>query len=458
MAQKVFFQCPECGYKSPRWMGRCPGCNSWNTFVEGQVVNKGDNIHNIAGSNNRVAPVPITGVLPLADDRFSVGLAEMDRVLGGGIVPGSLVLLGGDPGIGKSTILLQVAGNMTNKRSEPGKVLYVSGEESLQQIRLRADRLGLLNDSIYLVAETEIAIIENYIMQLKPNLVIIDSIQTTFHNDLSSTPGSVSQVRESTLRLMRIAKGLSISVIIIGHVTKEGMLAGPRVLEHMVDVVLYMEGQRHQSLRLLRVVKNRFGSTNEVGVFEMQGAGLVEVSNPSSLFMGNFRNDNLPGTVVVPVMEGTRPLLVEIQALVCATCFGIPRRMTTGVDTNRVALIMAVLEKRLGMQMGKYDAYVNVVGGIKINETAVDLGIAISLASSFKNCPVEHSLAVMGEIGLTGEIRAIPGVERRIDEARRLGFKRCMVPYANTCKASFTGIYVDGVRSTIDAIDRALKV
>lgn len=452
MGQKRVFFCQECGHKAPRWMGRCPGCGSWNSFVEEEVNVRGRIM--MDSSSGREAPRPITEIIPLQEERFSAGLPELDRVMGGGIVPGSLILLGGDPGIGKSTILLQVAGNIG---ARAGKVLYVSGEESLSQIKLRADRLGVWEERVYLVAETEITVVERYIRELTPRLVIIDSIQTMFHPEVSSAPGSVTQVRECTFRLMKVAKSSLISVVIVGHVTKEGMLAGPKVLEHMVDVVLYLEGERHQGYRLLRGVKNRFGSTNEVGVFEMRSSGLAQVSNPSSLFM-MAHSEEVPGAVVVPTMEGSRPLLVEIQALVCPSAFGVPRRMTTGVDPGRAALIMAVLEKRLGMQMGTHDAYINVVGGVKVYEPAADLGIAISLASSFRDRPVEWGLAVMGEIGLTGEIRSVPGVERRVSEARQLGFRHCLVPSADAGLVKISGIKVEGVRTVADAIERALKV
>lgn len=451
MAGKQVFFCRECGQQSPRWMGRCPGCGSWNSFIEENIVEKG-----LSRSNSeRLAPQPVTEVSPLSEERFSAGMPELDRVLGGGVVPGSLILLGGDPGIGKSTILLQVAGNIGNKFN---KVLYVSGEESLSQIRLRAGRLNVLDERVYLVAETEITFIEQYIRDLAPRLVIIDSIQTMVHPEVSSTPGSVTQVRECAARLMKIAKNSGISIVVVGHVTKEGMLAGPRVLEHMVDVVLYLEGQRHQGFRVLRGVKNRYGSTNEVGIFEMCNSGLAEVSNPSTLFMTAHPDGGVPGAVVVPTMEGTRPLLVEIQALVCPTSFGMPRRMTTGVDHNRAALIMAVLEKRVGMQMGNYDAYVNVIGGVRIDEPAVDLGVAVALASSFKDIPVASDLAVMGEIGLTGEIRSVPGIDRRVGEARYLGFSRCLVPFAGAGAVKNEGIEVEGVRTVAEAIERALRV
>lgn len=449
MAVKQVFFCRECGQQSYRWMGRCPGCGSWNSFVEENIVEKKASSRPVV---HRPVPRPVTEVSPLGEKRFSAGMPELDRVLGGGVVPGSLVLLGGDPGIGKSTILLQVAGYVE------GQVLYVSGEESLSQIRLRAERLDVLDEKVYLVAETEIAVVERHIRDLTPRLVIIDSIQTMVCPEISSAPGSVTQVRECTARLMKLAKGSDISIVIVGHVTKEGTLAGPRVLEHMVDAVLYLEGQRHQGLRVLRGVKNRFGSTNEVGVFEMQNSGLVEVSNPSALFIMEHADENVPGAVVVSTMEGTRPLLVEIQALVCPTSFGVPRRMAAGIDHNRAALIMAVLEKRVGMQMGNYDAYINAIGGVKIDEPAVDLGIAVALASSFRDIPVAGGLVVMGEIGLTGEIRSVPGVERRVGEAKYLGFSHCIIPSAGAELVQCGGIKIEGVKTVAGAIERALRV
>lgn len=450
MVRKKVFFCRECGHQAPRWMGRCPGCGSWNTLVEEREQQAGGIRKAAAGGEG---PRPITQVSALSEERFSTRIAEFDRVMGGGIVPGSLILLGGDPGIGKSTLLLQVAGQVA---SNQGKVIYVSGEESLSQVKLRAERLGINKESVYLATETRITTIEEYMRDLTPVLVIVDSIQTMFHPEVASAPGSVSQVRECTYALMQVAKGSQVSVMVSGHVTKEGMLAGPRVLEHMVDVVLYLEGQRHQGYRLLRGVKNRFGSTNEVGVFEMRGTGMEEVLNPSALFMVSGQGGEVPGSVVVPTMEGTRPLLVEIQALVCPTAFGMPKRMTTGVDPGRSSLIMAVLEKRVGLQMGSYDAYVNVVGGVKIDEPAVDLGVAVALASSFKDCPTEKGMAVMGEVGLTGEIRSVPGVQKRVSEAGQLGFTRCLVPAADAGLVEVAGIEVEGVSTVSSAIERAL--
>lgn len=420
-AKKTGYYCNICGHFTSRWLGRCAGCGEWNTYVEEIIVTGQKNKSVDKGDT----PQPVTGVAPVDNERCSTGIAEMDRVLGGGAVPGSLILLGGDPGIGKSTLLLQVAGTISGNGK---RVLYVSGEESTRQIKLRADRLGTISPELYLYTETNLELVEKQLVVVKPEVIMIDSIQTMFNSDISSAPGSVSQVRECTARLMRMAKDKAVSVFVVGHVTKEGMIAGPRVMEHMVDVVLYLEGERHQTFRLLRGVKNRFGSTNEMGVFEMMGNGLQEISNPSAFFIMDHAHRNVAGTVVVSTLEGTRPLLVEIQALVCPTSFGVPRRMTTGVDHNRVALIMAVLEKRLGLMLGNYDAYVNVVGGVRIDEPAADLGIALAIASSFRDQALDGRMVVMGELGLTGEIRPVTAIEKRIREATQLGFSRCMVP------------------------------
>ena len=382
--------------------------------------------------------------------RISTGIGELDRVLGGGIVAGSLTLVGGDPGIGKSTLLLQVCRNLAGDGRE---VLYVSGEESLKQIKLRANRIGTFSDHLKLLCETDLESIEETIRRSKPEVVIIDSIQTMFHGEISAAPGSISQVREATGLFLQLAKGLGVSIFIVGHVTKEGTVAGPRVLEHMVDTVLYFEGDRHASYRLLRGVKNRFGSTNEIGVFEMEAEGLREVLNPSE-FMLNGRPENASGSVVACSMEGTRPILVEIQALVCHSNFGIPRRQTTGTDFNRVNLLMAVLEKRLGLQMGNCDAYVNIAGGIKIQEPAIDLGIAMAIVSSFKNRAVSSDMIVMGEVGLSGEVRAVSMIPVRVQEAKKLGFATCVIP--SVCMDSvkeISGIKIIGVSHVGEAMD-----
>jgi len=420
---KTIFVCQECGYETSGWMGKCPACNQWNTFVEQipEHVSKGS-----SGIVKEVKPVNINDIQINDEERYSTGIKEMDRVLGGGIVKGSLILVGGDPGIGKSTLLLQMCESIRINSS----ILYISGEESIKQIKLRADRLNVKNSSLLMVSETNFNIIEKLIVSTKPGVVIIDSIQTMFNDELTSAPGSVSQVRDVTAGLMRIAKGSGTSILIVGHVTKEGAIAGPRVLEHMVDTVLYFEGDRHMSYRVLRAVKNRFGSTNEIGIFEMRDVGLVEIENPSMTMLSG-RPESAPGSVVVASMEGTRPMLIEIQALVCATSFGTPRRMATGVDYNRITLLMAVLEKRVGMQLYNFDAYVNVVGGIRIDEPACDLGIICAIASSFRNESLDESTVLIGEVGLTGEVRAVSQIDKRIMEAQRIGFKNCIVPSGN---------------------------
>lgn len=448
----VFF-CQNCGYESAKWMGQCPGCREWNTFVEEQVVTgqgKRSRMKTVTGFSEKNKPAKLSEVSIEKEDRISTGIGELDRVLGGGIVAGSLTLVGGDPGIGKSTLLLQVCRNLAGDGRE---VLYVSGEESLKQIKLRANRIGTFSDHLKLLCETNLESIEETIKRSKPEVVIIDSIQTMFHGEISAAPGSISQVREATGLFLQLAKGLGVSIFIVGHVTKEGTVAGPRVLEHMVDTVLYFEGDRHASYRLLRGVKNRFGSTNEIGVFEMEAEGLREVLNPSE-FMLNGRPENASGSVVACSMEGTRPILVEIQALVCHSNFGIPRRQTTGTDFNRVNLLMAVLEKRLGLQMGNCDAYVNIAGGIKIQEPAVDLGIAMAIVSSFKNRAVGSDMIVMGEVGLSGEVRAVSMIPVRVQEAKKLGFATCVIP--SVCMDSvkeISGIKIIGVSHVGEAMD-----
>ncbi|RCX09974.1 DNA repair protein RadA/Sms [Anaerobacterium chartisolvens] len=420
---KSVFICQECGYESTGWLGKCPACSQWSTFVE--QVQQGR--HSPSPTPSATAkPVSINDIKLDNEERYSTGINEMDRVLGGGIIKGSLILVGGDPGIGKSTLILQIC----NSIRMSFKILYVSGEESIKQIKLRADRLGVRNSNLLMVSETNFKAIERIIDEEKPGVVIIDSIQTVFNDELTSAPGSVSQVREVTGALVRIGKSCGISIIIVGHVTKEGAIAGPRVLEHMVDTVLYFEGERHLSYRVLRAVKNRFGSTNEIGIFEMHDTGLVEVENPSRVMLTG-RTENVPGSVVVSSVEGTRPMLIEIQALVCATGFGMPRRMATGVDYNRITLLMAVLEKRVGMQLSNCDAYVNVVGGLKLDEPACDLGIITAIASSFKNLPVTEGTVLIGEVGLTGEVRPVGQIDKRIMEAARIGFQNCIIPEGN---------------------------
>ena len=451
-SNSVFF-CQNCGYESSKWMGQCPGCKEWNSFVE-EPVRKETHIgaaSRTGGSRGSLpTPTVLADVCVRVEDRVSTGLKELDLVLGGGIVKGSLTLVGGDPGIGKSTLLLQVCRHLSDAGH---RVLYISGEESLSQIKLRADRIGTFSDKMELLCETNLGEIAEVIRVQKPETVVIDSIQTMYNEEVSSAPGSVSQVRESTGILMQLAKGLGVSIFIVGHVTKEGTVAGPRVLEHMVDTVLYFEGDRHASYRILRGVKNRFGSTNEIGVFEMQEQGLVEVKNPSE-YMLSGRPEDASGSVVACTMEGTRPILVEIQALVCNTNFGFPRRQATGTDLNRVNLLMAVLEKRSGMQLGSCDAYVNITGGMKITEPALDLGIALAIISSFRNRSIPRNLLAFGEIRLSGEVRAVSQARQRVAEAKKLGFDTCIVPksLAGDC-AKVEGIRVIGVASVQEAMD-----
>lgn len=451
-ASTVFF-CQNCGYESSKWMGQCPGCKEWNSFVEETVIKTPHMGVAAAQPGRRSGAIPgvLAEITIREDDRVPTGIGELDRVLGGGIVQGSLTLVGGDPGIGKSTLLLQVC----HKLSGCGhKVLYISGEESPAQIKMRADRIGAFSREMLLLCETNLNEITEVIRGQKPEVVVIDSIQTMYNENVSAAPGSVSQVRESTGILLQLAKGLGVSVLIVGHVTKEGTVAGPRVLEHMVDTVLYFEGDRHASYRILRGVKNRFGSTNEIGVFEMREQGLVEVQNASE-YMLNGRPENASGSVVACTMEGTRPLLVEIQALVCQSSFGIPRRQTTGTDFNRVNLLMAVLEKRSGIQLASCDAYVNITGGMKILEPAIDLGIVLAILSGFKNKALSPKLIAFGEVGLSGEVRAVSMARQRVAEAEKLGFETCIIPAvcAEDCSRN-SKIEIVGVKSVQEAIDR----
>ncbi|MCM3042971.1 DNA repair protein RadA [Paenibacillus motobuensis] len=450
---KTKFFCTDCGYESPKWYGKCPGCGAWNSMVE--ETEKVVKTQGISSGifHTKEKPLPIINIESGREPRILTGIGELNRVLGGGIVPGSLVLVGGDPGIGKSTLLLQTSNEMANSGR---KVLYVSGEESVRQTKLRAERLGALSPNLYVMCESSIDGIEEAIDEVKPDFLVIDSIQTVYMPEVTSAPGSVSQVRECTARFMRVAKGQGIATVLVGHVTKEGAIAGPRMLEHMVDCVLYFEGERHHSYRLLRAVKNRFGSTNEMGIFEMNEAGLEEVLNPSELFLSE-RPLGVAGSTVVASMEGTRPMLVELQALVASTLFPSPRRMATGVDHNRMNLIIAVLEKRMGMFLQNQDAYVNLAGGVKLDEPAVDLAIAVSLASSFRDVPTKPYDVVFGEVGLTGEVRAVSRVEQRVKEAAKLGFKRVILP-----EKSLKGwqgpkeIELIGVNTVADALAVAL--
>ncbi len=445
------FYCQNCGFESSKWMGQCPGCKEWNTFVE-EVVRTASLKNTSKGVNGQGKNVPtaLVDVTIQEEDKIRTGISELDRVLGGGIVQGSLTLVGGDPGIGKSTLLLQTCRLL----AEAGhKVLYISGEESQVQIKMRADRIGRFQKQMLLLCETNLDEIAEVIRKETPRVVVIDSIQTMYNENVSAAPGSVSQVRESTGTLLQLAKGMNVAVFIVGHVTKEGTVAGPRVLEHMVDTVLYFEGDRHASYRILRGVKNRFGSTNEIGVFEMREEGLVEVQNPSE-YMLEGRPMNASGSVVACSLEGTRPLLLEIQALVCQTNFGIPRRQTTGTDFNRVNLLMAVLEKRCGIQLAGCDAYVNLTGGMKIVEPAIDLGIVLAIVSSFKDKALSPKLMAFGEVGLSGEVRSVNMAAQRVAEAEKLGFEICVVP--KVCMKNIktgSNMKVVGVSNIQEAID-----
>lgn len=444
----TIFYCQECGYESAKWLGQCPGCKAWNSFVE-EPVKASVKGRVTMGVREDIKPLSISQIDSREEERLSTGIGELDRVLGGGIVAGSLTLVGGDPGIGKSTLLLQVCQKLAANNVP---VLYISGEESLRQIKLRAERMGDFSDHLQLLCETDLDIIDDTVRRLKPSVVVIDSIQTMFRQDLSAAPGSVSQVRESTAVLMQLAKVQGVSIFIVGHVTKEGTVAGPRVLEHMVDTVLYFEGDRHASYRILRGVKNRFGATNEIGVFEMRASGLEEVLNPSE-YMLTGRPEDASGSVVVCSMEGTRPILIEIQALVCNTNFGIPRRQATGTDFNRMNLLMAVLEKRVGLQLAGCDAYVNIAGGLKVLEPAIDLGVVLAIISSHKNLPLDPKMICFGEIGLSGEVRAVNMAKQRVMEAKKLGFTTCILP--DVCMkdvGKVEGIRLIGVKSVADAL------
>lgn len=426
---KTRYVCQNCGYENPKWLGKCPECLQWNTFeeeIEEKSISKTKSLANIGATTN-VKPVKINSITIDREERFSTNIPELDRVLGGGIIPGSLILVGGDPGIGKSTLLLQVSDNISISGK---KVLYVSGEESENQIKLRAKRLNINSDNLYIYTENNLVAVTLVIEEVKPDVIILDSVQTMINPEINSAPGTVSQIKEATSKLMKISKSNGISTFIVGHVTKEGSLAGPKILEHMVDTVLYFEGERFNSYRILRAVKNRFGSTNELGVFEMKSDGLVELENPSKILIAEKPID-VSGSVIVSTVEGTRSMLLELQALVATTNFGYPRRTTTGVDNNRVALILAVLEKVVGMQIQNQDVFVNIIGGLRINDPSMDLGIALAIASSFRNIPIDATVAVTGEIGLTGEIRTVSFIEKRISECEKLGFTKMVIPRGN---------------------------
>ena len=422
---KTIFVCSECGNESSKWLGKCPACNSWNTFYEQKIVEtKAGGHKDLAKSENK--PQKLNSYEAKETLRTSTGFGELDRVLGGGLVKGSLVLLGGEPGIGKSTLILQIC----DKVKGEGKVLYVSGEESAEQIKMRADRLGIHNDDILFLGETDIDVVNQAIIEVNPKLVIIDSIQTMYSEEISAAAGSVSQVREITSQVMRVCKSRAITTIIIGHVTKEGNIAGPRVLEHMVDTVLYLEGERYFSYRVLRGVKNRFGSTNEIGMFEMNEEGMCEITNPSDILISE-REDNPAGSCIVSSIEGTRAILIELQALTTQSIFGFPKRTANGTDYNRLALLIAVLEKRAGIMLGSQDIYLNLVGGIRVNEPSIDLGMMMAVVSSFKNVAIPKDMVIIGEVGLTGEVRRINLIDKRLKEAEKLGFKSCIIPESN---------------------------
>lgn len=441
---KTVFSCQSCGYQAPKWLGKCPDCGQWESFIEEAQRSAGD----IRRGPN--IPVSIDSATPAYEERISTGIAEFDRVMGGGLVPGSLVLIGGDPGIGKSTLMLQALCGLATLGH---KVLYVSGEESVRQLMIRSRRLNTVAKTLFVVSETDVEAILAMVETHRPDVLVVDSIQTLFSPNISSTPGSVSQVRDSAMRLMFMAKSTNTSVFLVGHVTKDGAIAGPRLLEHMVDTVLYFEGDRNHVFRILRAVKNRFGSTNEIGVFEMKEQGLVEVTNPSAVFISE-RPEKASGSIVTASVEGTRPILVELQALASSTNFGTPRRTILGLDANRVALLVAVMEKKLGMHLMSHDIFMNVAGGVKIVEPAVDMGVVAAVASSFLDRPIQSGSVVLGEVGLTGEIRAISHVEIRVAEVKKMGFTRCLIPRGNLVRmAGMNGIELIGIAHVGEAVE-----
>lgn len=448
------YVCQNCGYSSLKWMGKCPECDSWNSFVEEivRVDKRQASVKTHANIDLKITGLSRVSDIDVKEDRrTAAGIGELDRVLGGGIVAGSVILVGGDPGIGKSTLMVQLADKVKDKL-----IIYVSGEESQKQIKLRCERLGFVNDDFYILSETNLEIIAAVIDRIEPDIVIIDSIQTIYRNELESSPGSISQLRECTSAIIQIAKAKSISFFLIGHITKEGMIAGPKVLEHMVDTVLQFEGERTHAYRILRAIKNRFGSTNEIGIFEMTGTGLLEVKNPSEVFLSQ-RNSGISGCSVSASMEGTRPILIEVQALVSSSGYSVPQRTATGFDYKRLAILIAVLEKKIGLHLSKYDVFLNIAGGIKIDEPSIDLAAALSICSSFKDAPIDPDMLVLGEIGLSGEIRTISFIDRRIQEAAKLGFKKIVLP-----KSNLKGLKKDGILELIpvetigDAISKTL--
>ncbi|MCX7781171.1 MAG: DNA repair protein RadA [Negativicutes bacterium] len=449
------FFCQECGAEASKWLGRCPGCGAWNTMVE-EPVQRGDTERRgglALGLSSGTGPVPIAEVDVEEVPRFGTGSGELDRVLGDGLLPGSLSIIAGDPGVGKSSLTLKVCAHVAKER---GRVLYVTGEESARQVKLRASRLSALQDELYILSETNLDIIEQHAQKLNPVLLVIDSIQTVFRPDIQSAPGSISQVRECAVRLLKFAKSNSVATVLVGHVLKDGTLAGPRALEHIVDTVLYFEGERNAQYRVLRAVKNRFGSTNEIGLFEMRATGLLDVPDASRLFLSE-RPLDVPGSIVVPTVEGTRPLLVEVQALVSASPFMPPRRTSDSVDIKRIQLILAVLEKRAGIMLGNQDVYVKVAGGIKIDEPAIDLGLAVALVSSYRNHLVSPGVVAVGEVGLAGEVRAITQIEARIREAERMGFKSMILPQGNIKGISVrSSMKLIGIETVIEGLEAAL--
>ena len=449
--KKSKYVCQNCGYETAGYLGKCPECSAWGSFVE-EVENTEIKTVNVELIDN-FPPVKLTEIKMNSEIRTSTNISEFDRVLGGGIVQGSLILIAGDPGIGKSTILLQTSGELCKINKN---ILYVSAEESASQIKLRAERLGVTSDNLYIYSQTNLELVKKHIEEMKPDLVIIDSIQAIYTSQIQSSAGSVSQIRECCNVLMQIAKSQNISIIVIGHVTKEGNIAGPKVLEHMVDTVIQFEGDKYKTYRILRSIKNRFGNTSEVGIFEMSGKGLREVANPSELFLKEYSQTQTPGSTIIVTSEGTRPLLVEIQALVGITPYPSPRRVTNGVDTSRVLQILAVLEKRIGLNLSKQDVYVNVIGGIDVNEPAADLGIALAIVTCVKDVVCDNHTAIIGEIGLSGEIRAVNHIEKRIIEAQKLGFKRIIIPYANELQENFEGIEIVKVKRILEAITRGI--
>ncbi|MCD8764411.1 DNA repair protein RadA [Staphylococcus hominis] len=450
--KKVIFECMACGYQSPKWMGKCPNCGAWNQMEE--IIEKTSNPkHGVKAKETQAKVQKLNSIKHEATPRVQTDSKEFNRVLGGGIVSGSLVLIGGDPGIGKSTLLLQICASLSQKLN----VLYITGEESLNQTKLRADRLEEDSSNLNVLAETDLEVIHQTVEQERPDILVVDSIQTIYHPEISSAPGSVSQVRESTQSLMNIAKQMNIATFIVGHVTKEGQIAGPRLLEHMVDTVLYFEGDEHHAYRILRAVKNRFGSTNEMGIFEMKQSGLKGVQNPSEMFLEE-RSTNVPGSTIVATMEGTRPLLIEVQSLVTPTTFNNPRRMATGIDHNRLSLLMAVLEKKENYLLQQQDAYIKVAGGVRLTEPAVDLSIIVATASSFKDKAVDGLDCYIGEVGLTGEVRRVSRIEQRVQEAAKLGFKRVIIPKTNIGGWIFPeGVQVVGVTTVHDALTYAFS-